>query len=253
MSETAKKKPSGRKGGSIYPRVNLGEAEKYAKKLVSKTHTGPQAAAVILPGVFNSKSGSGRIRASALKQFGLLEGTPKAYSASDLARRLDAATDEDRAGFRITAFLNPKLFGTLFATFANDSVSRARIRQQAANLKVHPDSLDDCIGVFISSAVFAGLADEDGDPVVFPDSPVVAQESSQDSDDAGEAAELMEDIVSKREGTSHDELGDDDEASRVKRDRLPTGRANLEIKIDPSMDPEKLEKLLDVLKKYGQI
>jgi len=42
----------GRKGGTGYPKVKLEQAVAYAKKLVGKTHTGPQPALTILPGVF---------------------------------------------------------------------------------------------------------------------------------------------------------------------------------------------------------
>jgi hypothetical protein len=40
----------GRKGGVLFPKLNLKQALEYAKKLVSKTHTGPQAEKTILPG-----------------------------------------------------------------------------------------------------------------------------------------------------------------------------------------------------------
>jgi hypothetical protein len=92
MSEDAKKTPQmprgGRKGGTQFPQVSLAKAADYAKKLVSKTHTGPQPAAIILKGVFDAKGGKGQVRAGALKQYGLLAGSSDAYTASQLAKDL---------------------------------------------------------------------------------------------------------------------------------------------------------------------
>ena len=53
----------GRKGGTIFPRINLEQALQYADKLVSKTHTGPLPEATILAGVFNNAGPGGKVRA----------------------------------------------------------------------------------------------------------------------------------------------------------------------------------------------
>jgi hypothetical protein len=160
MATEGKKKAfakGGRKGGSQFPRVELKQAIEFTKRLVSKTHTGPQPEKIVLPGVFNNAGSVGRIRASALKQYDLLVGSPQAYEASQLAKKIDAAPKEDLSNLYPKACLNPKLFKTLYETFQGDSVSRAKIRQQAANLQVHPDSLDECVDLFTKSVVFAGL------------------------------------------------------------------------------------------------
>src|ERR1035441_1549792 len=101
MAETEKpatKKPpkGGRKGGTLFPKINLKQSLDYWKKAVSKTHTGPQPEGTILQGVFGNAGPAGRVRASALKQYGLLEGTVEAYKSTKLARDIDAAPDEDR-------------------------------------------------------------------------------------------------------------------------------------------------------------
>ena len=83
---TAKKPPKGgRKGGVLFPKIGLKQALEYAKKVVSKTHTGPQPEKTILPGVFGSAGPTGKVRASALKQYGLLEGAVDGYQATKLA------------------------------------------------------------------------------------------------------------------------------------------------------------------------
>lgn len=82
-----KKMPKGgRKGGANFPRHTLKEALAWSKKLVSKTHQGPQQPVVIYSGVVGAKSGIGNVTISALKHFELLEDdASNGFSASDLA------------------------------------------------------------------------------------------------------------------------------------------------------------------------
>jgi hypothetical protein len=93
LEKTPRQMPKGgRKGGSVFPRVALVDAVSYARKLVSKTHTGAQPRDIILSGVVGSKSGIGNIRLSALKQYGFLKGDTKSnFSADDLAKKIEAA------------------------------------------------------------------------------------------------------------------------------------------------------------------
>jgi|SRR5271157_1385490 len=85
MAKKSTPSKGGRKGGTLFPKIGLKQALEYAMKLVAKTHTGPQPEKTVLPGVFGSSSNPGKVRASALKQFGLLEGGREAYQATPLA------------------------------------------------------------------------------------------------------------------------------------------------------------------------
>lgn len=256
MTEGKKVPPKGgSKGGTRFPRLALKKAHEYSEKLVSKTHTGAQPANVILPGVFGTAGPEGQVRASALKQYSLLEGTPAAYVASELAQNLNGATPEDLANYLKEAFLKPKLFKTLFDTFCNDTVSRAKIRQQASNLKVHPDTLDECTNVFVDSAIYAGLAIENGEGVEVHSAPTPHQpeiEGNQGDEDNLEDSD-------EENGKEEQGVTEEDNNSSQRTNSIPppvnTGsqKSNIDIKIDPSMDPEKLDKLLAVLQKYGQI
>lgn len=250
MSNETKKKAvprGGRKGGTQFPRVELKQAIEFAKKLVSKTHTGPQPESIILKGVFNNSGPIGKVRAATMKQYGLLKGSPKAYEASTLAKQISAAPPNEISQLCQQVCLSPKLFKTLYDTFHSDTVSKAKIRQQAANLEVHPESLDDCVSIFVKSAVYASLAREDGDNVGFTTakgSVALDEKARQKKDDADSAKE-----------TTEEKMHRDEESLNPNNSLRLHGRtkAQVEIKIDPSMDPEKLEKLLGVLKKYGQI
>lgn len=176
-------------------------------------------------------------------------GSPKAYEASQLAKKIDAAPKEELSNLYRKACLNPKLFKTLYDTFQGDSVSKAKIRQQAANLQVHPDSLDECVDLFTKSVLFASLGvatEQNGDVQFMRGQLASTADNTNDADDDNPTGSKQ----------------DDDRTAAMEEKTLPPGggssstnraKAQVEIKIDPSMDPEKLEKLLGVLKKYGQI
>lgn len=244
----AKKKnmpKGGRRGGTIFPRIRLKDAVDYARKLVAKTHTGPQPGSVILPGVFGSAGPSAKVKASALKQYDLMSGTPKEYGATELSKKIVGATPEEIPEHLRTALLKPKLFKTLFDTFCHDKVSIPRIKQQASNLKVHPDTLDECVQLFVDSACDAGLAEKIGDEVKFHASTIAVL--------TGAGTEDVDDTHSDEGDTGQENGEGEDGVAKSSTQSRKAGIANLEIKIDPSMDPEKLDKLLGVLKKYGQI
>ena len=163
---TASKPPKGgRKGGTIFPKVDLEQALVYSKRLVSKTHTGPQPGKIILPGVFESAGARGKIRASALKQYGLLEGGAAAYKATKLAKQIDAAPWNERPPLLQQAFHNSKLFSLIFQTFSGDTVSKAKIEQCAKGLRVHPESAGECAQLFIDSAATAAIGKLNGNDI----------------------------------------------------------------------------------------
>src|ERR1041385_936257 len=113
-----------KKGGTKFPRLSLEQALKYSTKLVSKTAVAPQPEATILAGVFGNVSSTGKVKSSALKQYGLMEGTASAYKATQLAKDIDAAADDDdRLPFIRRAMLSPKIFHDLFETFHGDEAS----------------------------------------------------------------------------------------------------------------------------------
>lgn len=246
MSNTKKRPKGGRKGGSVFPRVKLQKAHEYSKKLVSKTHTGSIAKDLMYPGVFGVTGTTGNAKASALKQYGLLEGTPEEYTASKIARSLNSGTEEEVRDLLASAFLTAPLFKQLFNTFVSDSVSRAKIKSLAGSLKVHPDNLEECVEIFIDSAVYAGLATDNGEAITFHSAPQTSQGA--------------ENSLEEEEQEGSDEEGDNPEVPLpLSVDRTPTrtqssqSKANIDIKIDPSMDPEKLEKQLSLLRKFGLI
>jgi hypothetical protein len=255
----AKTKPpkGGRKGGTLYPKINLEEALGYSEKLVAKTHTGAQPAATILPGVFESPSTTGKVRASAVKQFGLLGGDISAYQATELAKKIVAATPEERPGLVRSALLNSKLFKEIFDTFHGDTVTKAKIKQRTLGLNVHPESADECVELFVDSAVTAGLASVNGDSIVLVSAgaitPVAAPSVGPNSNGPDEGREVMEDVdAHAAEGTvgakNTGMAGTPGVAAHTNK-----AGVTVNLNVDSSSDPDKLQKQLELLKKFGVI
>jgi hypothetical protein len=253
----AKKKnvpKGGRKGGTTFPRINLEKALAYGDKLVSKTHTGPLAEATILAGVFGSSGPDGQVRASALRQYGLLEGDKKAYKATELAQSINAAPPEEKIPLVQKAFLNSKLFQEIYATFQDDTVSRARIKQRAQALKVHPDSADECVGVFVESAATSVLGTIEGDSIKLaklgglPTAQVTQQETNEETGQIERDPEDEDTEEETQERGSQDDVDEDPEPQRAGRNK---GGVTVNLAVDSSSDPDKLEKQLKLLKKFG--
>jgi hypothetical protein len=257
-SDSAKNMPKGgRKGGASFPKIDLKHALDYSKKAVSKTHTGPMPEKTMLPGVFGSATTRGKIRASALKQFGLLEGSADAYKATKLAKAIDAATEQDRPLLLQRAFLAPKLFNQIFETLHGDTVSKARIEQIVKGFEVHPESAEECAQLFIDSAVTAGLGTASGDLIALAkaeDAPTVIEVTPGDQIEEG-AADQNGDVpegVQLAAMPPSGETGHDTGKERAATQGSKPG-VTLNLNVDPSSDPDKLEKQLKLLRQFGLI
>lgn len=259
----------GRKGGSVFPRLALNDAIGYARKLVSKTHTAPQPQDVILSGVIGVKGGIGNVRMSALKQYGFLNGDMKTnYSAGDLAKKIAAAPHEELIPLYRQAMLKPTVFKKLFDTFHGDTVSKAKLKQRAADLKVHPDETATCVDLYVAGMTIADLVTVDGDQVKHLASSDVASAAASaaaeaepevaDEESGGEAFAEAEDRGGEVEGEAANGANDDEEVVKV---RAPKGTSqvgpravfNVNVTLDSSLDIEKLQKQLELLKRFGAI
>jgi hypothetical protein len=250
-TEESKKMPKGgRKGGALFPRIGLAKALTYSKKLVSKTHTGPQPESTILPGVFGSTGSRGKIRASALKQFGLLEGPPTAYKASPLAKDIDASPDGEKHPLLQRAFLSCKLFKQIFDTFLGDDVSKAKIEQRVKGLGVHPDSAGECAQIFLDSTVAAHLGTINGDSITLVSIavPNPSREIEPEEDSEMETEDADEEGILDGEESGP---ADSENAAEPRPKRTAKTGVNLNFTVDPSSDPDKLERQLKLLRRYG--
>lgn len=257
----------GRKGGTIFPRVPLKQALDYAKKLVSKTAVAPQPEATILAGVFNNGGPEGRIRLSALKQFGLLEGKASGYKATELARSIDAAVDDvEKRPLLEQALLASKVYRELFNTYQGDQASKAKIRSRAQQLDVHPDVSEKCADLFIASALAAGVGTGEGDGIRLkgainvPQAETAAGDNLPEQVEAPQSEEEVADPIAgstRRErppGAAHSQADSDSDVAGVAAPRPRTAAdVTLNLTVDSSLDGDKLEKQLALLRRYGLI
>lgn len=247
----------GRKGGAVFPRIALSDAVSYGRKLVSKTHTGPQPQDVIFSGVVGAKSGTGNVRVSALKQYGLLVGdTTKGYEAAELAKKIASAPSDELQPLLRTAALRPNIFRRMFDTYHGDTVNKAKLRQRAADLEVHPDETANCVDLYISSVLTAKLASIENDSVIhIPKSQLATAAGPTTSDPAdselgneGRSPESIEELDSEVQAEE-----DADMPLGKTRNTTPRVVFNVNINLDSSLDTEKRQKQLELLKRFGAI
>lgn len=241
----------------MFPRVDLEKCLPWAKKLVSKTHNSPQDRDLVYSGVVGAKSGRGDVRISCLKQYGYLSGNAQAYEASDFAKKTASAPPEETHPLYVEAALRPTIFRGLFDTFQDDVVTKAKLKQRAADLNVHPDETENCVDVYVHTLSFAGLVNVDGDRVIHR-----ALTRSMDIESGNREAETEEDA-----NLATTETYPTNEASvaepNIEQEALPTSYPNqnrparavvhVNINIDSSLDAEKLEKQLRLLRNYGAL
>lgn len=242
-----------KKGGAVFPRVPLDAALGYAKKLVSKTHVAPQPASVIFPGVFGATGAAGRNRSSALKLYGLMEGATEALNATSLAKKLSMAPADELPALLSEACLRPKVFKALYDTFHGDEVSPAKLKQRANAAGVHPDLTESCVDTFIKSIVFAQLGSLSGDSVSIK---AVTGQVAPDVDDDDTESELSDTSQDKPSNDDpKDDVDDTQEETNKASSGMPSARSVIQVNItlDSSMDIEKLEKQLALLRKYGAV
>lgn len=256
MAETEKSpkhKPpkGGRKGGTIFPRIALKQALEYSDKLVSKTHTGPLPEKTVLAGVFGNSGALGRVRVSALKQFGLLDGEASAYQASGLAKSIDAAVEEEKVPLLQKAFLSSKLFKEIFTTYNGDTVAKGKIRQHALSLKVHPDSADECVELFLASTETAHLGTRDSDSIALVKTGEAVAPSGVENAEAEEQTD--KDANAAEQPAAPRPSVDTPVVPQVDKVAGPKSGLNVTLTVDSSSDPDKLQKQLELLRKFGVI
>lgn len=224
----------------------------WATKLVSKTHIGAQPADIVYASVVNSKGPLGEIKVSALKQYGLLEGDKKAYGATDLAKAIAASPAEELPALYARAALAPPIFKALFDTFHGDDVPIGRLKQRAAELNVHPDNTTTCANTYVAAISLAGLATVEGDRVVHEAATV------------GEASKLLEiaadelDNLTPNENHGQTNIEASEDSINPNNEQIGAGgnmRAvfHVNVNLDSSLDTEKLERQLALLKRFGAI
>jgi hypothetical protein len=203
---------------------------------------------VVLSGVLGSTSSTGEIKVSALKQYGFLDGPSTGYVATDLSKKIASAPDEEILPLLRQATLTPPVFKGLFDTFHGDEVSKARIKQRACELKVHPDLSDKCTEIYISAICFSKLGSLDGDKITHISSSEISGGDKVSEDSISTNLEDGEDLNSelKVEVPPRSEIA-------VSAERGGGAVFHVNVTLDSSLDIEKLQRQLEILKRYGAI
>lgn len=209
-------------------------------------------------GVFKIRStaAEGKIKFSSLKQYGLAEGEYKEIKPQELASKIELADENEKINLLQKAFLNVSTFQNTFETFQGSIITESKIKAYAVStLKIHPDLSEKFISAFIESAELAGLCSTKGDNISFISANGLTQKPIINDDTAGDDVNEDKDdelpVDEDSEGKSDEEIDDpkDNPPPRKRQSTLP----NIDLKIDPTLDPDKLEKQLKILRKFGLI
>jgi hypothetical protein len=222
-----------KKGGTTFPRYDLGELIDYLKPIHSKTYNTTLNLDQMSSGVFGLKvSVTAKIKLSALRQFGLVNGLNDALSASKLCADIAIRSGDERLLYLQQAFFKVKPFEEVFKTFKGGEAQKDKIAQYATDsLGVHPDNAPEFARIFIKSAIVArlGVGDENSialNSINAESTTEVPQNTNQDIPQITE---------------------------NEKQNYVKATKPGVTIQVDATLDPEKLKKQLDLLKQYGLI
>ena len=222
-----------KKGGTTFPRYDLGELLAYVKPIHSKTYNTTLNLEQVSLGVFNLKvSVAAKIKLSALRQFGLVDGRNSALSASKLCADIAVKSEDERLPCLQRAFFNVKPFEEVFKTFKGGETQKNKIAQYAtSSLRVHPDNAPEFARIFVKSAFVAGLGEGDENSIKL---------RNTDAESATELPQNTNQNIPQNE-------------KKEKSNYIKSDKPEVTIQIDATLDPEKLKKQLDLLRQYGLI
>jgi hypothetical protein len=118
--------------------------------------------------------------------------------------------------------------------------------------KVHVDSLSKCVDVFVKSLTYAGLGNTNGDQVTLNPITINPATSDKNTNDNGISDDHEDTIIPDPKEEEPTAEGSQSRG-RLKGMTNQSSDFRVNITIDPTMDPEKLEKHLSLLKRYGVI
>ena len=138
----------------------------------------------------------------------------------------------------------------------------AKIRQTALGQKVHLDSVDECVRLFVESAVLAGLATQEGDSLLLVQSSTLAPAANaaeaetvttSDEGDVLETEDATPAAAGATEAAARAKANDGEDESGKGTPRTEKAAIAVNLNVDSSSDPDKLEKQLKLLRQYGMI
>ena len=167
MTETSTEAKFTRKRGVGFPFLSLGDAVTAIRKAGRHGNEHPAEAFARYMGHETTNSGSFKRNLAALRDWGLITGNNDRVVLTELAQRIAFPTDDELADFR-EAFDNCAIFVRVYEDMAKgEPYAVERIANAAIRYGVSPPSKDRFARSFSESAITAGLAEMDGDKIVF--------------------------------------------------------------------------------------
>jgi hypothetical protein len=142
-------------------------------------------------------------------------------------------------------------------------VSKAQVAKRAKELEVHPTSADECAQLFFDSAITAGLGTPSGEnvqlintsAVAVAATPTAAPVPAANGQDAEELEEHVEETEQEHKAEEPEIKSPDANNGggqpRGQGGSVPNADVRVNLTVDSSSDPDKLEKQLKLLKHYG--
>ncbi|MHA1636463.1 MAG: hypothetical protein ACTSUO_06265 [Candidatus Thorarchaeota archaeon] len=229
----------GRKGGSGFPRYDLSHLSTKLGLLASKTSQKAAKEPEFCTGILTLTAGPRcRNKIAALRHFGLLE--KDELKATDLCIDIASHPDDEKIKYYQKAFFSCEIFKKVYETFSGREVKLTEIITYSIKpLDVHLDNSEEFVNIFTKSILFSSLAKETDDGLLI--------EKTTEAEIDPRTDKIIESVAPNeiKEGADSD--------ISIKRGHPRTGVVNIDIKIDPTLDPEKLEEHLKKLRDYGLI
>ena len=127
------------------------------------------------------------------------------------------------------------------------------MKQRASELGVHPDSTAKCAQIYAESVVYSGLAVRDGDTLAHEHISSIAEAAAPDEGDGTEANPNESGAGIGLEEQQKQQEQEEELEQAVQPRSNSRAAVQVTINVDSSLDTEKLEKQLELLKRFGAI
>jgi len=230
----------GRKRGANFARYSLKDMTDNTKTICNvaagqKLTAKKLATAVLGAGTL---TGTAKTKIAALRHYGLLQGTNAALEPTEICRKLPLAKNDERTTLLQRAFLCCKPFKAVYGNYAGTKQPRSNIGTYAmTEERINADNEEQFVNVFVESLEYSGLGEVSGDEIQFQQAALPAEELIETEDENSEDQVSLEGEV----------------AGFATQTEVSKPRVVVNINVDPTLDPDKLEKQLTLLKKYGAL
>src|SRR5439155_22976487 len=106
-----------------------------------------------------------------------------------------------------------------------------------------------CVELFVESAVYAGVAEQSGEDFNLLSTPIIEESAGNDDEEIDETKGPSK-TQARLDQRGKKKAG---ERGQISKGSMGSGKLTISLSLDSTMDPEKLEKYLKLLRDYGAI